>query len=97
MWWPTSRTTRLDEDISQHKERRQHPHGGGDALEVATEGVEEHIAYQTDEDAVADAEAEGHHHHRDEGRQRLDGVFPVDFQHGCHHHAHYNERRGGGG
>lgn len=75
MWWPTSRTTRLDEDISQHKECCQHPHGGGDVLEVATEGVEEHIAYQTDEDAVVDAEAEGHHHHRDEGRK----VSPLMF------------------
>ena len=44
----------LQEDVSQDEQRSEHPEGGADLLDLAGDGVDDHVADHTDHNAVGD-------------------------------------------
>lgn len=87
---------RLQEYVAGDEEDCQHPHGGGDFLGFATEGVDEHIGNHADEDAVADAVAEGHEDDGEEGGDGLAVVVQFNLLDGAEHHQTHDDQRGSG-
>ena len=84
----------LDEDIFQHEEDSQYPHGDAQLLDVSAAGVDGHIADHTAENTIRNTVGERHHDDGDESRDRLCIVVQVDVLDRRHHiQTHDDEHR----
>ena len=87
----------LYKNVLAYKQCRQHPHRYRNLLELAADGVAEHIGDNTKEDTVGDAVGKGHHDYGYEGGDGLAVVVPVNGLDGRHHHHAHNDEGGSGG
>jgi len=58
-----------------------------DSSQGPGDGVEDGVAHDTSDQAVCDRVRERHEHERDESRDGVARVVPVDRCHSAHHHA----------
>lgn len=82
--------------IPQHKDHKQHPHGGTDLAKAlyALAGFHQHIHDKTQHETVTDAVAQRYQQHGDKRRDGLRIVIPCHTGGvGTHHHAHDDKRR----
>ena len=90
---PPVQTAVLNKDVLTDKQDGQDPHGDGDLLELAGDGMTDDVRDDADEDTVADAVGQGHEDDGQEGGDSSAVVFPMDASDGRHHHHTNDDQR----